>query len=279
MSIAQATETAAKEVAVVARIIVAEDPDLIEKIIRFTNSQTPINVWDISARDKLQQKLRRQLADLDKPWFYALRRGELETLTDKEKFGKRGARRILPFPLSAQYVAAFRGMPVEAYKEKALLFTVHRDQVFPPNTEARDLLWAWAVGEAVERAIDEVREQIGEDEMADAILKRGARFFVTAIAAQLLADRNGDDFVARVGADGLYAKAMKERLRKYGVLAAVMYVQVMRGLAGSPGNVGTMIRRPETAEAIRAGVRENLISEKLAPDAYAEKLPKLPGIS
>lgn len=47
VSIANASETATKEVAVVARIIEAEDPDLIEKVIRFTNSQTPINVWDI----------------------------------------------------------------------------------------------------------------------------------------------------------------------------------------------------------------------------------------
>jgi AIPR protein len=279
VSIAQSSEAAAKDVAVVARIIEAEDPDLIEKIIRFTNSQTPINVWDISARDKLQQKLRRQLEDLDEPWFYALRRGDWDAVADKKRFGKRGERRILPFPLSAQYLAAFRGLPVEAYKEKALLFTAHKDQVFPPDTEARDLLWAWAVGEASDAAIENVRGELAGDKMAEAILKRGARFFVTAVASQLLADRNGDDFVARVGSKGLTTKAMKERLRKYTTLAALMYVRAMRGLAGSAGDVGTMIRRPETAEDIRARVREDLISEKLAPDAYAEKLPKLPGIS
>jgi hypothetical protein len=101
VSIAEASATAAKEVSVVARVIAAEDPELVDKIIRYTNSQTPINVWDISARDKLQQRLRKDLSELDEPWFYALRRGELEALTDKEKFGKRGNRRILPFPLSS----------------------------------------------------------------------------------------------------------------------------------------------------------------------------------
>lgn len=129
VSIAQASATAAAEVSVVARVIVADDPDLIERVIRYTNSQTPINVWHISARDKLQKRLQEELAALAPPWFYALRRGELAEHEDKTKFGKPGERRVLPFPLSAQYLAAFRGSPVEAYKEKALLFTTHKNSV------------------------------------------------------------------------------------------------------------------------------------------------------
>ncbi len=278
VSIAEASAKAAGEVSVVARVIAAEDPDLVEKIIRYTNSQTPINVWDISARDKLQQKLRKELGDLEEPWFYALRRGEFEALPDKARFGSRGNRRVLPFPLGAQYLAAFHGMPVEAYKEKALLFTVHKNRVFPPETEARDLLWAWAVGQAVDDAIPAIRSELSDDPMADAILKRGARFFITSIAGQLLRDRNGDDFVARVGLDGLFTKAMKERLHKYAMLASLFYVQIMRGLASTAGDVGTLIRRPETAGDISLGVTERLVSERLAPTAFEEKLPKLPGI-
>lgn len=278
VSIAQAGDTAAKGVSVVARVVVAEDPDLVEKVIRYTNSQTPISVWDISARDRLQQRLRKELADLDPAWFYALRRGELEALGDKEKFGKRGERRVLPFPLSAQYLAAFRGLPVEAYKEKALLFTVHKSGVFPPDTEPRDLLWAWAVGESVDSVIPEVARQLQQDKLAEAILKRGARFFVTSITAQLLADRNGNDFVARVGTETLFTKAMKDRLKKYATLATLYYVQIMRAMIRAGHEVGTLIRRPETGAEIRGGVTERLIAEKLAPKALEEKLPKLPGI-
>jgi hypothetical protein len=278
VSIAEASDAAQQDVAVTARIIAAEDPELIERIIRFTNSQTPINVWDISARDKLQQRLRTELSKLDPPWFYALRRGELETLADKDKYGRRGERRVLPFPLSAQYLAAFRGLPVEAYKEKALLFTVHKDGVFPPDTEPRDLLWAWAVGQAVDRAIPAIREEMGGDDVAAAILKRGARFFVTAIVGELLRDRNGDDFVARVGVDNLFTNAMGERLRKYSMLGALFYVQIMRGFIHAGNDVGTLIRRPETAGSLIEGVRERLVGERLAPKAFDEKLPKLPGV-
>jgi hypothetical protein len=225
VSIADAGDTAARHVSVVARVIAAEDPDLIDKIIRYTNSQTPINVWDISARDKLQQRLRKELADLEESWFYALRRGELENVADKDKFGRRGNRRVLPFPLSAQYLAAFHGMPVEAYKEKALLFTIHKTRVFPPDTEPRDLLWAWAVGQAVDLAIPEVRSQLGsDDEVADAVLKRGARFFVTSVSGQLLREQNGDDFPARVGIDGLFGAAMG--------VSSVPLVTLARGFVG-----------------------------------------------
>lgn len=278
VSIAEAGESAAKDVAVVARIIAADDPELIDRIIRFTNSQTPINVWDISARDKLQQQLRKELDELDEPWFYALRRGDFDALPDKRRYGKRGDRRVLGFPLGAQYLAAFRGLPVEAYKEKALLFTAHKSQVFPPDTTAEDLLWAWAVGQLTESAIPEIRDQLEDDELGIAILKRGARFFVVSIAAQLLRERNGEDFVARVGVENLFSKNMQSKLFKYAALATLFYVQIMRGLVSSAGDIGTRIRRPETAKEIEVGVRERLIAERLSPGALDERLPKLPGI-
>jgi hypothetical protein len=278
VSIAEASDAATKDVAVVARIIAADDPELIDRIIRFTNSQTPINVWDISARDKLQQQLRKEMDELDEPWFYALRRGDFDALKEKKRYGERGKRRVLAFPLGAQYLAALRGMPVEAYKEKALLFSTHKGQVFPPDTKAADLLWGWALGIATESAIPDVREQLGGDEIGEAILKRGARFFVVSITAQLLRERNGNDFIARVGIENLFSRNMKSRLAKYAALATLYYVQILRSLISSAGDIGTMIRRPETAEDIAIGVRERLIAERLAPEALEERLPKLPGI-
>jgi hypothetical protein len=185
----------------------------------------------------------------------------------------------LQFPLAAQYLAAFRGLPIEAYKEKALLFTTHKSKVFPPDIAAQELLWAWAIGQAAEKAIPEIRGQLPDDPMAESILKRGAKFFVSSITAQLLSDRNGADYIARTGVGGLFGKAMGDRLVKYAKLATLFYVQIMRGLAKSSADVGTLIRRPETAEHLRDGVKERLVSERLAPDAFEEKLPKLPGIS
>ena len=60
--------------------------------------------------------------------------------------GPYGKRRVLPFPSSAQFLASVRRLPVEAYKDKARLFTTHRDKVFPNEVKAPDVLWAWKLG-------------------------------------------------------------------------------------------------------------------------------------
>jgi hypothetical protein len=279
VSIGEASDTAAQRVNVLARIVAADESALIENIIRYTNSQTPISLWDISARDKLQQRLRRELEQLPDPWFYALRRGELETVADKTIYGSPTNRRILPFPLSAQYLAAFRGFPVEAYKDKALLFSTHRSRVFPPDTEARDLLWAWAVGRAVEASIPDVKSQLGESEVVASVLKRGARFFATAVAGQLLRAQNGNDFVARVGISSLFGAAMTKRLAKYAAVAVLYYVSIMRDQLERDIDLGRLIRNTDTHRLIEERVTERLAGERLAPRTLAEKLPKLPGVS
>ena len=198
-----------------------------DSIIRFTNSQTPIKLWDLSARDKLQQRLQRDLANLEDPWFYALRRGELDT-PGQEQFGPYGDRRVLEFPLTAQFLAAVRGLPVEAYKDKARLFTTHKDKVFPNDTSAADVLWAWSIGQAAERAIATYKTQIEPEERTLAILRRGARFFVSAVAAQLLRLRNGDDVFAKVDSGRLLDKAMIKRLDNYALMAVAYYVGIVR---------------------------------------------------
>lgn len=279
VSIAQAATAAADAVSVVAKVIVAQDPDLVERVIRFTNSQTPISVWDISARDKLQQRLKKEVSELKNPWFYALRRGEFEDLANKDAFGPWGQRRILEFPLAAQFLAAFRGRPVEAYKEKALLFSTHRHVVFPPDTTGADLLWAWAIGKASSRAVSDLQATLAVDELAVALFKRGARFFVTAIAAQLLRERNGGDFVSQVDVNLLFGKAMGERLQKYATVAAVYYVQSMRQLGATPEDVGTRIRRPDLNKELHQTVLSQMVLENLSPTTLNERLPLLPGIA
>lgn len=278
VSIGTESDTAAKEVSVLARIVAPTRQDLVEQIIRFTNSQSPIKMWDLSARDTLQKRLQRELEEMDAPWFYALRRGELDTLPDKDKFGPWGQRRVLEFPITAQFLAALRGLPVEAYKDKARLFTKHKDTVFPNETKAGDLLWAWAVGEASERAIKKYKSKVGPDEVAEAILRRGARFFVTAVAGQLLRERNGADVFAKVDGARVIDKAMKERLDKYASLAVSYYVGIMRSLIESGSELGNLLKSADTAAVLEQRVKERLFEQEIAPKALDEALPRLPGI-
>lgn len=278
VSIGESTDTAANAVAVLGRVVAAKS-DRVDSIIRYTNSQTPIAIWDISARDKVQQRLKRELEELDKPWFYALRRGEFDTLPNKDDFGPWGARRVLPFPLSAQFLASLRGIPVEAYKDKARLFTAHKDKVFPNDVMATDVLWAWSVGQAVERALKKYKTEIGVNETTELILKRGARFFVTAVAGQLLRLRNGQDVFAKVDGTRVLDKAMTQRLDKYAYTATIYYVSIMREFIRTGSDLGVLLKTTDTASDLGQRVRERFAEDKLAPNALDEKLPLLPGIT
>ena len=278
VSIGQASEAAAKDTTVLARIL-KPPPALVDSIIRFTNSQNEFAVWDISARDKVQLRLKRELADLDPPWFYAVKRGEFESLPSKEDFGPYGKRRVLQFPLSAQFLAALRGLPVEAYKDKARLFTAHKDKVFPSDVRAADVLWAWKIGEAVEEAIKRYRAAVDPDETTDAVLKRGVRFFATAVAAHLLRIRNGPDVFAKVDIERILDKAMGERLDKYAMLGVIYYVAIMRDLVKGGSDLGTLLKTSDTAETIEQRVKERMLEDQLAATALDEKLPMLPGIA
>jgi hypothetical protein len=257
---------------------VAAPRQLADSIIRYTNAQTPIRPWEMSARDKDQQRLRRELESLPSPWFYALRRGEFDALADKERFGPADNRRVLPFPVSIQFLAAYQGLPVEAYKDKARIFTVHKERVLPPTVSAEEVLWAYHIGQAAIRVLSEIRRELAADERAQLILKRGAHFFATAISAHLIRDRNGHDFIARIDIARLNDKALGERLDKYARLALLWYVREISHQLEQGKELGALLRTPSTNDAIRKYVESRMAEERLAPLSLEEKLPVLPGI-
>jgi len=63
VSISNSSASAASNVRVLARFIAAPER-AIDSIIRYTNSQNPIRLWDLSAQDKLQKRLKKELAAL-----------------------------------------------------------------------------------------------------------------------------------------------------------------------------------------------------------------------
>jgi hypothetical protein len=119
----------------------------------------------------------------------------------------------------------------------------------------------------------------GVDDTTEPILKRGARFFVTTVAAQLLRLRNGQDVFAKVDASRLSDKAMIERLDKYAYTATIYYAGTMRDLVRTGSDLGILLKTSETAADLESRVRERFAEDKLAPKALNEKLPLLPGIA
>ena len=139
VSIANLPASAARKVQALARFIAAPER-AIDSIIRYTNSQNPIRLWDLSAQDKLQKRLEEELATLPQPFFYVLRKGETRQLppSERKKFrrGGSGALCTLSLDLVAQYLAAFRGLPAIAYKDKGYLF-FDDDEVFPDQIDRK----------------------------------------------------------------------------------------------------------------------------------------------
>src|SRR5204862_5272909 len=84
VALANAPTTALKDVRVLVRFIRASER-VIDSVITFNNSQNPIRLWDLNSQDKLQKKLKKDLATLPQPFFYALRRGETQKLTEAER--------------------------------------------------------------------------------------------------------------------------------------------------------------------------------------------------
>jgi hypothetical protein len=273
--IGQSDPSAAADVRVLARIVAAP-ANLVDNIIRYTNSQTPIRVWEMSARDPEQQRLRRELDKLPEPWFYGFRRGEFEAVPDKARYGPVARRRTLPFPQAIQSLAAFRGLPVEAYKDKGRLFTTHKDRVLPVGLPAVEILWAWQVGQAIARALSRQIVAVAGDDQSTSILKRGATFYATAIAAQLLVHQNGPDYAGRVDPSRLLDKAIAERLDRYATVAVLYYLRATRQRLHVQNDLGIVLRSPDTNAELQRWTREELVQEAMDPAALDAKLPKLP---
>jgi len=136
------------------------------------------------------------------------------------------------------------------------LFTAHKDRVFPHETSVADLLWSWHIGRAVEAALKSYAQRFGDDPQTAAILKRGARFFSTAVTAHMLRLRNGDDFISKVGIERLADRALQERLRKYANIGVAWYVSITRTMIESGAELPVLLRNVDTSKTIgrRTGV-------------------------
>jgi hypothetical protein len=280
VSIANSPSKEAAGVSVLARFIAAPNT-AIDDIIRFNNSQNPIRVWDLSSQVKLQKRLRKELALLPQPFLYVLRKGELRQLTaqDKKRFrrGGKGALCQIPHDLNAQYLAAFRGKPSIAYKEKGRIFSTFYDEVFPPQVRPEEVVLVWQAGSVAAALVKQELEEAATngDEKRVAILKRGAKFFVLATMALLLHARNGATFVNKLTADVATSRKTEDRLRNYARIALEWYVELMQELVDASGEVAPLVRSPDAWTKIKPKVLSKWKVYALAKGQMEESLAKL----
>lgn len=278
VSLANATSAAVKDTKVLVRIIAAPER-VIDSVIRFTNSQNPIRVWDLNAQDKLQKRIKRDLASLPQPFFYLLRKGETQQLStvEKQKFRRDGKLQAIVHDLNAQYLAAFHGLPAVAYKDKGKIFSAFRDEVFPPQIRAEEVVLSWQAGKVTKDLIRAELEQAAqnEDEGRLSILKRGATFFTLAVIGILLHERNGKTFLNKLAPEVAASKATQERLKKYATIALEWYVETMSDLVAVGGNVASLVRTQEGWQKIRPRILSKWKVYRVAKNVMEDALPKL----
>ena len=294
VSISSIHDAEAEEMEVLARFIASPEPRIVDSIIRYNNSQTNIRDWDLVSQNRNQKRLKRLLVEDDRPFFYELRKGEWGNLTqeDKMRFARRGKPQVIAPDVLAQRLAAFKGMPVAAYKDKSALFTAHGQLVFPPDLRIEEVLVAWHTGETVEEVIAEAVKDTkaliekqskeglaseGEREQIK-ILTRGGKTFVVSIVALLLLERNGLEYLGRIKSEVAGSYTTRDRLKVYAEVALTYYLEIMEDaieVGRSTGmDLNQIVRSEDAFQRTRRRIRTKWDRDKRS-ETFIEALPKI----
>ena len=278
VSFTNSTASATKDARVLARFIAAPEKH-IDSIIRFNNSQNPIRIWDLSSQDKLQKRLKKEIAKLPQPFLYILRKGETRRMTNAEKkpFLRSGKVCSIQHDLNAQYLAAFRGLPAIAYKDKGKIFAGHYDEVYPSQIRAEEVVLAWQAGSIATAVVKEAlgKAVANDDEHRVAILKRGGKFFVLAAMGLILHERNGKTFLNKLKPEVATSKATEKRLKNYATIAMEWYVDAATDLINAGHEITTIVRSPDNWKSISRKIASRWNVYNLSTNVVEEALPKL----
>jgi len=279
VSVASSSPSVVKDVSILARFISSPQEAVVDSVITYTNRQTPIQPWDISSQDKNQKRLKKEFAEDPHPYLYILRRGEQAQLgaEEKKRFTRHGKLQVVPLDLLAQYLGAFNGLPVVAYKDKSKLFSTQRDAVFPSDLRIEQAILAWQAGEVAEASVRESISQAAsrEDQEEVRILRRGGKLFVVATMAIILRQRNGGIYLNKLKRDVAGSKATRDRLGKYASASVVWYVQAMKDLLATGADLSQVVRSQDFFPRVRDRILSMWKIQSMSEAWLKDALPKL----
>jgi hypothetical protein len=153
-------------------LFVTASAEIVDDVIQYTNSQNPIRTWDIASQDKTQRRLKTEFDTLSKPYIYLTRRNDKPSGNLAKYKDTQGIPSQIQIDIMGQYLAAFSGDPILAYKHKAFIFSCYHDSVFLPDVRVEEVLFCWICGEMCKPVIAEMIKQDPDDD--GRILKKGA---------------------------------------------------------------------------------------------------------
>jgi hypothetical protein len=144
---------------VLVRFIESSDPELQTEISRFNNRQNAVKDRDLLSNDDPQERLEKEFAEFDLPWFYERKRGQWDAEVKPQAAKRRryGDRKI-DNEAAAQAAYAFWRDPGVARARKRMLFVRKAedpsglyDQIFTESTPPERLLLPFLVQQYVGR--------------------------------------------------------------------------------------------------------------------------------
>jgi hypothetical protein len=254
--------------------ILAVGNGLVDDVIRYTNSQNPIRAWDIASQNRTQRRLKQAFDDLKKPYIYVTRRGD-HPKENLAKYCNGGKPRQIKLAEVAQYLAAFVGYPVLAYKDKALIYTKRHDDIFPHDIKVEEVLFASVCSQEV-TAVTAKRRGNGTDE-EKRILTKGGSLFTMAVVGHIARLRNGAVFLKSMNEEQITSKNGRERLNKYAQYALAAYLGAVRDYCeNTRSELTTALRSREFFGKIKDRIGRKYETDALAGEKWLKNaLPKL----
>jgi len=183
---------------VLARIVKANNNNLILEIIRYNNTQNPIKAWELRVNDPIQDKIQREFRT-HYNLSYQLRRGAIRRSSLNINFEK-----LTP------WLSSFYGDPITAYQDPSELYDLDSrySALFNISTKVENLLFIYRLGETMALVKDEYKEAVAND-IADDNGKKISGFFqypsfnhvlmhICAEALQYILNPPGKDFKYKI---------------------------------------------------------------------------------
>lgn len=126
------------------RFVKAASDDLIEKIVKYNNSQNKLEAADFRSNDSIQDRLRAEFSTIPDAEYEGGRRGGASDAIKRSKY-------TLPSYTVGQSLTAFHGDPVLAYDKKSEIWIDDNNygRIFTDRTNARHISFCFSILEAI----------------------------------------------------------------------------------------------------------------------------------
>jgi len=189
-SIASTDGLVSDDLLVGVRFVKANSDDLIEKIVKYNNSQNKLEAADFRSNDSIQDRLRLEFSAIPDAEYEGGRRGGASDAIKRSKY-------TLPSYTVGQSLTAFHGDPVLAYDKKSEIWTDDNNygRIFTDRTSARHIVFCYSILEAISnRRFLLLEKQKSnptslttlENTTLDFLNKKGSQFLLIYVIAQCL---------------------------------------------------------------------------------------------